>query len=167
MSEVVEYSPEWLLSTSDYLPDWTYRAIVEDLLPWQAGRTCSFDEFEKTYTLHDSSWIGLFAGINLDSNVTLSIIWDPFWMPDEVHRSTSIVKEWPLLFIKIRDVQEIDISKLAALDYGRTICGAEFGALDDDLSQLIVVCDGGEVRIKFTGETVFLGLDREAKPLKL
>src|SRR5262249_44946979 len=106
-------------------------------------------------------------GINLHSDLTLAIIWDPFWMPDDVHRSTPIVKEWPLLFVKIKDVHEIDTSKLVALDHGRSICGAEFSTFDDDLRQLVVICDGGEVRIKFTGETVFLGVDREARPLKL
>src|SRR5262245_43594625 len=129
-----------MLGVPDYLPHWTYRAIVEDLLPWQAGKVRSFDEFQKTYTLHDSSWIGAFAGIALDSNVTLAIIWDPFWMPDEMHKSTPIVMEWPLLFVKIMDVQEIDTSTLVDIDYSRNICGSEYSALDDGVHRLVVTC---------------------------
>ena len=163
----MEHPSKSQFDLSDYFPDWIYRAIVEDSLPWRAGKKGSFEEFDKTYTLHDSSWIGLFAGMALDSSLTLAVIWDPYWVPDEVHRSTPNVKEWPFLFIKIGNVQEIDTSKLETIDHSRNISGTEFYRLADGIRQLVVVCDGGQVKIKYKGETIFLGLDREGRRLKI
>ena len=167
MSEVVEYSSESQFDLSDYLPDWIYRAIVRDSLPWQEGKKCPFEEFDKTYTFHDSSWVGLFAGIAFNNSLTLGVIWDPYWVPDEVHRSTPIVKDWPFLFVKIDNVLEIDTGTIETIDHSRNISGTEFYRLDDGVRQLVVVCDGGKVKIKYKGKTIFLGLDREGRPLKI
>ncbi len=38
------------------------------------------------------------------NNVILAIIWDAVWLSDEIAQSTSIVAEWPLLFVKIEGV---------------------------------------------------------------
>ncbi len=39
----------------DY-PDWLYRELIEDSLPWEQGRKINFTEFNKKYTLDDSGW---------------------------------------------------------------------------------------------------------------
>ena len=167
MNEVVENSSESQFDSTNYLPDWIYRGIVEDSLPWQAGKKCPFEEFDKKYTFHDSSWVGLYAGIALDRSLTLAVVWDPYWVPDEVHKSTPVVKEWPLLFVRIQDVLEIDTSTLETVEHSRNISGSEFYKLDDGVRQLVVVCEGGKVKIKYKGKTIFLALDREGRPLKI
>ncbi|HEV2798897.1 MAG TPA: hypothetical protein VGW12_00270 [Pyrinomonadaceae bacterium] len=83
------------------LSDWVYREVVEDTLPWSEAKEYSFQQFSEKYTLHDSVWIGLFYDVAYENNVILAIIWDAVWLPDEIARSTSIVAEWPLLFVNI------------------------------------------------------------------
>jgi hypothetical protein len=151
----------------DHLPSWIYEAIVLDILPWESGRRYSYSDFATKYTFHDSTWIGLFQNLAHENCAVLSIIWDAHWLPDEVYPSTPIVARWPLLFIKLQDVESIITTNLIALDYEREIVESKFRELENGLKALTIRGDGGDVEVRFKGEMIFLGLDRQKEPLAI
>ena len=108
-------------------PDWFYREIVEDYLPWEQGRKTNFTEFNKKYTLHDSGWIGIFFNVAYEQTATLAIRWDAVWLPDEIAESTSIVSNWPYLFIQLKNIEQFSTSNyddIGSLDTtGKILCG--------------------------------------------
>ncbi len=80
-------------------PDWVYQELVENYLPWQQGKKMSFQEFDRKYTLHDSYWLGIFFDVAYEKAATLAIQWDAVWLSDAVKERTSVVADWPYLFI--------------------------------------------------------------------
>lgn len=158
-----------MVEEEKYYPDWLYEAIVEDLLPWESAKNYSYEEFSKIYTLHDSIWIGLFANITYEDEAILAIIWDSFWLPDEIAASTSAVIEYPFLFIKLEKITQIltrNYKDIGGIQRG--ISDSKFSTLEDDKNSLIITDHyGGEVEIVFRGAIKFLGLDREKKVLQI
>ena len=149
-------------------PDWLYREVIEDTLPWNEAKEYSFQEFSEKYTLHDSVWVGLFYDVAYENNVILTIIWDAVWLPDEIAQSTSVVAEWPLLFIKIGDVLRVSTSgykDIGGLQRGIGAAGIE----QVDGTKLLVISDlyNSTVEISFAGGLKFLALDREGRVLRI
>ena len=141
---------------------------MEDTLPWNEAKECSFQEFSEKYTLHDSVWVGLFYDVAYENNVILTIIWDAVWLPDEIAQSTSVVAEWPLLFIKIGDVLRVSTSgykDIGGLQRGIGAAGIE----QVDGTKLLVISDlyNSTVEISFAGGLKFLALDREGMVLRI
>ena len=148
--------------------DWLYGAVIRDTLPWGEGKGYSFQEFSEKYTLHDSIWVGVFYDVAYEDSAVLAIIWDAVWLPDELTQSTSAVGEWPLLFIKVGGASQVSASGYQ--DIGgiqRGIAGAEIVKVDG--TDLLVVTDhyGGSVEISFTGNLMFLALDRDRRVLPI
>lgn len=65
-------------------PTWLYVSLVEDTLPWPLSAEWTFEEFAAQYTLHDSYWVGIFHDVAYDDTVTLAIVWDTVWLPDDM-----------------------------------------------------------------------------------
>jgi hypothetical protein len=154
-----------MIEETAYFPAWQHTSIIEDSLPWESGKTYSYPEFKEKYTLHDSSWIGLFSSIRYENSAILALLWDAHWIPDEIFESTGMVTEWPFLFIKLESLVEIVTRNLAPFDYPREIHHATLVEFEDGLKTLVVTGDGGDIEIGFRGKSVFLGLDREKQPL--
>jgi hypothetical protein len=149
-------------------PDWFYRDLIEDALPWQQGVVMSFDEFNQKYTLHDSYWIGAFFDVAYEPTVTLAISWDAVWLPDEIKQSTSIVDDWPYLFIQLSEVEQLSPSSYGdMMDACRTISGCEVEVVDG--KKLLAIDDvyGGHIHIVYQGQEVFLALEKNKHRLEI
>lgn len=153
------------MTEQNHLPNWLYEALILDSLPWEVGKVWSYAEFEERYTLHDSQWIGAFANLQYYNSLTLALIWDAHWIPDEIRESTSIVDEWPFLFIKLEAVESIITKDLVALNYQREVESSSFTERESGSKVLKITGDGGKIEINFGGKMAFLALDHEKRPL--
>jgi hypothetical protein len=149
----------------DY-PAWVYRELVEDCLPWERGRKINFTEFNKKYTLHDSGWIGIFLNVAYDKTATLAIRWDAVWLPDEIAKSTSIVSDWPYLFIQLTNIEQFSTSNYVDLGgLPRSISGCEFEEIDGKKFLAIDDVFGGQINIIYQGEENFLAMEKDRRVL--
>lgn len=143
-------------------PDWVYRELVEDCLPWGKSRTIDFIEFNKKYTLHDSGWIGIFFNVAYEQTATLAIRWDAVWLPDEVAKTTSIVSDWPYLFIQLTNVEQLSTSNYDDIgSLPRSIFGCEFEEIDGRKFLAIDDVFGGQINIIYQGEETFLAMEKD------
>ena len=82
------------------------QCVIDDSLPWDRSIQSHIDAFLQKYTLHDSYWIGLHTNCGLDDSAVAVIVLDPVWNPS-VSAPTSLVANWPLLFIRFNCVNTI------------------------------------------------------------
>jgi hypothetical protein len=153
---------------SDYYPPWLWQSLIENDLPWHLARDYTVQEFSEKYTLHDSVWITLTQDVAYENTAILVIRWDAVWLPDEICQSTAIVKEWPLLLVKVDEVHQVSFSGYQ--DIGGTARGISRDEVEEiDEKQVWVIDDhyGGRVALVFSGKTWFLGLDRNKEILKI
>jgi hypothetical protein len=151
-----------------YHPDWVYRELLEDYLPWEQGRKINFREFNKKYTLPDSGWIGIFFDVAYEQTATLAIRWDAVWLPDEIAKSTSIVSDWPYLFIQLKNIEQFSTSNY--VDIGslpRSISGCEFEEIDGKKFLAIDDVFGGQINIIYQGEETFLAMEKDKRILSI
>jgi hypothetical protein len=152
-----------------FYPDWVYRRVIENNLPWDKKSDHNIETFLDTYTLHDSSWIGIFYDIKFDQSVTLGFQWDSVWLPDNIKEGTSHVDDWPYLFIKIDSVKEISTNNFEELYYelNRTIRRAEITKIEEMYYLTIDDVYGGQVNIVFSGDHYILALNPDCSKLKI
>jgi hypothetical protein len=149
----------------DY-PTWLYRELVEDYLPWEKGKRISFIEFNKKYTLHDSGWIGIFFNVAYEQTATLAIRWDAVWLPDEIAKSTSIVSDWPYLFIQLKNIEQFSTSNYDDIgSLPRSIYGCEFEEINENKFLAIDDVFGGQISIIYQGEETFLAMEKDKRIL--
>jgi hypothetical protein len=151
----------------DY-PTWLYRELVEDYLPWEQGRKINFIEFNKKYTLHDSGCIGIFFNVAYEQNATLAIRWDAVWLPDEIAKSTSIVSDWPYLFIQLKNIEQFSTNNYDDIgSFPRSIYGCEFEEIDGKKFLAIDDIFGGQINIIYQGEETFLAMEKDKRILSI
>jgi hypothetical protein len=149
-------------------PDWVYKELVEDYLPWEQGRKINFIEFNKKYTLHDSGWIGIFFNIAYEQTATLAIRWDAVWLPDNIAKSTSIVSDWPYLFIQLKNIEQFSTSNYDDIgSLPRSISGCEFKEIDGKKFLEIDDVFGGQINIIYQGEETFLAMEKDKQILSI
>jgi hypothetical protein len=147
----------------DY-PLWLGNSIIQNKLPWKEGLNISFKEFDELYTLHDSGWIGLFYDVGNIGSVILAIDWDVVWLPSSVKRTNSVI----FLFIRIDKVKEISTSGYIDNNIPHfVICDYQVESIEEQKLLIISSCMGGDVEITFSGEVIFLALDRDCNVLKI
>jgi hypothetical protein len=145
---------------TDY-PNWLYKYLVEDCLPWDRGRKISFQDFDKKYTLHDSGWIGIFFNIAYEQTATLAIQWDAVWIPDEIQKSTPIVSDWPYLFIRLTNIEQLSTNDyLDNSNIPRAIDCSTVEEINDRKILAINDIYGGQINIIYQGEETFLAMDK-------
>lgn len=148
--------------------EWLYGAVVREALPWGVGREYSFGEFSEKYTLHDSVWVGVFYDVAYEDSAVLAFVWDAVWLPDELARSTSVVADWPLLFIKVGGASQVSAGGYK--DVGgiqRGVAGAEVETVDGQSLLLVTDHYGGSVGVTFKGKLTFLALGRDGSVLPI
>ena len=151
-----------------FYPDWVYRDINEDRLPWKCSTGISIEDFFIKYTLHDSAWVGAFNDFGLNPSVILGFQWDSVWLPGSVMEGSSHVDDWPYLFMKLEKVHEISTANFTDIgDIGRSIGGAEVLKMDDRYHVAIDDVFGGQVTIVFSGEHTILAMCPERNLLKI
>jgi hypothetical protein len=149
-------------------PIWLYRELVEDYLPWEQGRKINFIEFNKKYTLHDSGWIGIFFNVAYEQTATLAIRWDNVWLPDEIAKSTSIVSDWPYLFIQLKNIEQFSTSNYDDIgSLPRSISDWEFEEIDGKKFLAIDDVFGGQINIIYQGEETFLAMEKDKHILSI
>lgn len=90
----------------------------------------SFNQFHEKYTLHDSHWIGIFYNVGYEQAVTLAILWDVVWLPEEIKTSTSIIDNLLYLVIRLTGIEQINTANCVDIGYvSRTIASSEFEEL--------------------------------------
>ena len=80
--------------------------LVDDSLPWDRSIQLHIEAFLQKYTLHDSYWIGLHTNCGFEDAAVAVICFDPVWN-SSVSAPTSLVANWPLLFIRSNCVNTI------------------------------------------------------------
>ena len=149
-------------------PDWLYRDLIEDTFPWDQGVAMSFSEFNQQYTLHDSHWIGAFFNVAYEQNVTLAIRWDAVWLPDGIKNSTSVVDDWPYLFIQLSEVEQLGPSCYHnVMGACRPISGCEIEEVDGKKFLSIDDVYGGQINIIYRGQVVFLAFEKNKCRLEI
>jgi hypothetical protein len=89
------------------LPDWLGRDLVAGGLPWAAATPGSFPGFLDRYTLHDASWIGLFA--EPDQHATLLLHWAAYWLQGEPSEPGHRTADAPILAVRFEGVERSDV----------------------------------------------------------
>jgi hypothetical protein len=149
-------------------PGWFYRELIEDCLPWQQGQKINFKEFNQKYTLHDSSWIGIFCNIAYERNATLAIQWDAFWLPIEIKQNISVMDDWPYLFIQLLGIEQISTSNyIDIMGSPRTIAIGEFEEIQDKKFLAIDDVYGGQVNIVYQSIETFLAIEKNKRILEI
>ncbi len=152
----------------DYYPSWLGQALLTNDLPWNDAKTWTIQEFLSVYTLHDSYWVNLIYDVANDNEVTLVIMWDAVWLPDEIAKSTALVNDWPLLFIKLEGIRQVSTQGYEQVpNVHRGIAKTEIE--ETDRKKVFVIHDHfcGNVEIVFEGEAHFLALNTKREFLKI
>ena len=149
-------------------PDWIYKKIIEDNLPWDKQADLTLDAFNEKYTLHDSYWVGIFHHVAFNQSITLAFQWDSVWLPNDIKEGTSLVADWPYLFIQLEKVQEINTSNFGGLEEISRAIG-ELKLLEINGTFYLAIDDvyGGQVDIVFTGHHKVLALNPDANLLTI
>jgi hypothetical protein len=83
--------------------------LVEGFLPWDRSTQMHIDTFLRLYTLHDSFWIGMYTDCAWGDTSIAVFRFDPVWN-SSVSLPTSLVSNWPLLFLRFNCVNTIRLS---------------------------------------------------------
>jgi hypothetical protein len=84
----------------EFVPSWLTRALIDDQLPWDEARETTVAAFLLHYTLHDSSWIGLWVTPGLGAKAVIR--WDAYWSGGRIPHPGPLVAYWPILVIRFR-----------------------------------------------------------------
>jgi hypothetical protein len=149
-------------------PDWFYRKLVENSLPWDLGRETSWSNFNSMYTLHDSGWgeLGIFQHINY---LVLVINWDVVWVPETVRNQIQTINSRVFLLIELAGVEEISVleNKESNVGFLNTIVGDELIEVNGKKILSIIDAAGGDVDIIYTGSETFLAMVEDGSILEL
>jgi hypothetical protein len=145
-----------------YHPDWLYRRIIEDELPWDKKSGLTLETFFEKYSLHDAQWIGIFHNVALDASVTLALILDTVWLPAE-----TTFDGVPFLFIQVDRVDQISLANFSDFIGPRDVSNVEFEIMDGKKILAIDDIYGGQVNIIFSGDVSIVALDENETVLDL
>jgi hypothetical protein len=149
-------------------PNWLYKNLVEDNLPWDKKSGYRLDDFLNKYTLHDSIWIGIFHHLAYANYITLAFKWDSFWLPNEIIERSSQVADWPYLFVQLDKVIEVTTTNFSDIDgINRAIGSSETIQLEGVTQLAIDDVFGGQVTISFKGTPSILALTAKGSVLRI
>jgi hypothetical protein len=131
------------------IPTSTAVRLVEGALPWDQSIQLDIFNFLKLYTLHDSLWIGLYTDCAWEDSSVAAIRFDPVWNPS-VGTPTSVVADWPLLFLRFTCVTSIQLAGFSNIDDTRRgISGATAEPLSEEEAVTKIVDHyGGSVSLR-------------------
>lgn len=156
------------MDEDQFYPLWLYQKLVEDDLPWGNKSSYDLSGFLSKYTLHDSYWVGLFLHVAFDKSATLAFQWDSVWLPDEVVKGSYFVDDWPFLFIRINQLDEMSTANFVELDRVNRAIG-DVEVLEIEGAMYLAVDDvyGGQVNLVFNGEYSILALNPDGSVLSI
>lgn len=159
------------MSITERYPSWVHNLLINNNLLWEKGLKSTFQEFGKTFTLHDSHWVELHYNVAYDDTAILVIDWDNVWLPNYLKQQLNPDVSLILLFIKLYQVKQISTSGYhqwkESYPIHRGISDYEIQIIDQH--SLLVISDfyGGCVEIIFSGSTSFLSVTQEQHVLNL
>ena len=154
------------MSENEKYPDWLYRDLVEDSLPWESKSPYELKEFLGRYTLHDSYWVGCFSNVAFNQDAILAFQWDSVWLPDNIKKSAPQIDEWSYLFLKLSGVTEISTANYKdVLGMSRAIGGVEVELIDGKYHLAIDDVYGGQVNVLYQGRCAILALNPDRSVL--
>jgi hypothetical protein len=123
--------------------------LIEGSLPWDRSTQLHIDTFLRLYSLHDSDWIGIHVNCGWQDAAIAVIRFDPVWN-SSVSAPTSLVADWPLLFLRFNCVNTIRLSGFKEngnLQRGISSVSVE-SVSDEEAVTIISDHDGGLVSIQ-------------------
>ena len=88
--------------------------LIDGDMPWDRGTEFRAAAFLEHYTLHDSGWLGMHIDCGWHDTVVAAISFDPVWNR-HIAQPTSLVADWPLLFLRFESVSSIQMSGFAEI----------------------------------------------------
>jgi hypothetical protein len=161
---------EKVLASSDFYPEWLAEALLHGTLPWSEGYLTTLPRFFASYTLHDSSWIGLAANPAYDCELRALVRWDTFWTEGRVPYPGSIVAEWPILAIRFRKILRVALDGFDATDSAteRSIADVATTELAPEQHQTTFRdSSGATVEVVHAPPVELLCLDRAGRPQEI
>lgn len=153
---------------ADYYPAWLGPDLLWDDFPWEAGVATSLGAFLESYTLHDSSWVGLFLDPDQNASAVAVVRWDTFWAEGRVPFPGSAVAEWPFLLIRFSGLRGIRFAGYGAQARDlspRTISAARSEAIETGAHRSVFedIFDGS-VEVEHDPLVDLLCLERDRTP---
>jgi hypothetical protein len=145
-------------------PTWIGHKLINGDLPWEQADNLSFEQFHQGYTLHDSSWIGIFHH-GFTQTVTLAVDWDEVWLPERLKQDVS---GGVYLFIRLSQVTETStLQQNDEISSFNCIFGSEDTAIDGTRLLSIDIL-GGAVYITYQDDApLFLAITNDERVLML
>jgi len=147
---------------------WLYEKLIDDGFPWDKTGFVDVSSFSKKYTLHDSCWVGMFFDVGFEASATMAFQWDSFWLPEQLQKQTPTVDDWPYLFIRINNIEQITTKNFGTeTDICRAIVGLEFEEIEKKYFLAIDDVFGGQITIEFRGSVFFLAYSSDGEILQI
>jgi hypothetical protein len=123
--------------------------LIDGEMPWDRGTEFRAAAFLEHYTFHDSGWLGIHVDCGWRDTVVAAISFDPVWNR-HIAEPTSLVADWPLLFLRFESVSSIQMSGFAEIGgIQRGISTATVEAISDEESVTTITDHfGASIRIQ-------------------
>lgn len=153
---------------ADYYPAWLGPDLLWGEFPWEAGVATTLETFLESYTLHDSSWVGLFLDPDQNASAVAVVRWDTFSTHGRVPFPGGAVAEWPFLLIRftgLRGVRFAGYGADAEERSPRTISLARSEAAEVGTHRSVFEdIFGGRVEVEHIAQVEVLCLARDRTP---
>ena len=149
-------------------PKWLGQRLIEDDFPWDKAWELEPEVFIEKITLHDSIWIRLVLDSAWENTVILVIQWDTFWNKDLANYPGDKVGIWPVLFIqvpKVANIECVDYDDIGEVQ--RTISDLETRRVQDNFVSEIMDVYGGKIILTHKGSFKVLCYDVEGQQIEL
>ena len=131
------------------------RHVVELLLAsepqWASAHSTTLTHFLEQYSVHDSSWIGVWIG-PLEEQAILAFEWDAFWTQGRVPYPSNQVAYWPTLLIRLSKLILYYYDKHDQLPYGSShVDDAETRAVTSEEREQLLTGFSGNLKLASSG----------------
>lgn len=124
--------------------DWVYKALVEGEFDETTAEIACWSDFEQSFTLHDSYWIGLIVDILNGSGIFCAFDFDTFWQGDRIKNLFS--EKRAVLVIKFPELMAVEFEEFSGDPEPNSPVGGT--TLLADKTLVIDNIYGGKTRLK-------------------
>jgi hypothetical protein len=129
--------------------------LLASKLHWVAAQPGTLAHFLEQYSVHDSSWIGVWID-PLEEQAILAFEWDAFWTEGRVLYPSNQVAYWPTLLIRLNKLILYYYDKHDQFLYGSNhVDGAETRAVTSEEHEQLLAGFSGNLKLASSG-TEFL-----------
>jgi hypothetical protein len=125
--------------------------LLASTLDWATAQPGPLTHFLKQYTLHDSSWIGVWID-PLEEQAILAFEWDAFWTQGRVPYPSNQVAYWPTLLIRLNKLILYYYDKYDQVqDSSNHIDGAETRSVTSAEREQLLTGFSGKLKLASSG----------------